>query len=78
MNADLKTAIGPSTRYDRVAAAYDGMTEANRESFQRIIQDPAGYPHAQVARALREIGYEVDRKQVQYFRERLGLGKVAL
>lgn len=77
--SELATAIGaPRTKYDRVAAAYDGMTEANRESFQRIIIDPDSYPHAQVASALREIGYDVDRKQVQAYRERLALGKVAL
>jgi len=65
-------------RYCRVAAAYDGMKEANRESFRRIIQDVDSYPHAQVASALREIGYDVDRKQVQHYRERLALGKVSL
>lgn len=79
MSSDLASAIGaPATKYDRVAAAYDGMTEANRASFQRIIQDPDSYPHAQVASAMREIGYEVDRKQVQHYRERLNLGKVVL
>jgi hypothetical protein len=78
LSADLKTAIGPSARYDRVAAAYDGMSPANRLSFRNIIQDQDSYPHAQVARALREIGYDVDRKQVQHYRERLALGKVAL
>jgi ribosomal protein L9 len=54
------------------------MSPANRESFQRIIRDTGSYSHAQVASALREIGYDVDRKQVQHFRERLKLGKVAL
>ena len=75
----LATAIGaPRARYDRVEAAYDGMTPANRKSFQRIIQDPQNYTHAQVASAMREIGYDVDRKQVQAFREKLALGKVKL
>lgn len=77
--SDLAEAIGaPMARYDKVAAAYDGMSEANRVSFQRIIRDTDGYPHAQVASALREIGYDIDRKQVQHFRERLARGKVAL
>jgi hypothetical protein len=31
-----------------------------------------------VALALREIGYDVDRKQVQHFREKLALRKVML
>ena len=79
MTADLASAIGaPTARYDRVAAAYDGMTEANRASFKRIIIDTDSYPHAQVAAALREIGYDVDRKQVQHYTERLALGKVSL
>jgi hypothetical protein len=77
--SELATAIGaPATRYDRVAAAYDGMNSPNRESFRVIIKDTDSYPHAQVAAALREIGYEVDRKQVQHYRERLALGKVSL
>lgn len=77
--SDLAAAIGaPATRYDRVAAAYDGMNSPNREAFRHIIQDTAGYPHAQVAAALREIGYDIDRKQVQHYRERLALGKVTL
>jgi hypothetical protein len=32
----------------------------------------------QVAAALRELGYDIDRKQVQAFREKLKMGKVAL
>lgn len=75
----LASAVGaPGARYDRVEAAYDGMTEANRVSFRRIIQDPHLYSHAQVASALREIGYDVDRKQVHQFREKLALKRVAL
>lgn len=75
----LADAVGsPRARYDRIAASYDGMSESNRESFRRIIQDPESYPHAQVAAALREIGYDVDRKQVQHYRERLALGRVEL
>lgn len=79
MSTDLDTAIGAAgARYDSVAAAYDGMSEANRLAFKRIIRDADSYTHAQVARALREIGYDVDRKQVQHYREKLALGKVAL
>lgn len=73
--ADL---IGPPMgRYNPVAAAYDGMNEANRETFRDVIQDPA-YSHSQVASAMRELGYNIDRKQVQSFREKLALGKVIL
>jgi hypothetical protein len=79
LSTDLDAAIGaPRARYDSVAAAYDGMTPANRESFKRIINDHLSYTHAQVAQALREIGYDVDRKQVQHFREKLALRKVML
>lgn len=78
MSADLAAAIGTASgRYDHVAAAYDGMSPANREAFQRIITDD-DYTHSQVARAMREIGYDVDRKQVQHFREKLALKKVEL
>ena len=77
-STSLEAAIGaPRARYDRVAAAYDGMSPANRESFARLIRDDS-YTHAQIASALREIGYDVDRKQVQNYRERLALGKVSL
>lgn len=74
----LAQAIGvPVGRYNPVAAAYDGMNELNRLTFRDIIQDTA-YSHVQVAAALREIGYSIDRKQVQAFREKLALGKVTL
>jgi hypothetical protein len=76
--ADLDTLVGaPRARYDRVAAAYDGMSEANKASFQRIIADES-YTHTQVAAAMREIGYDVDRKQVHQFREKLAMGRVTL
>ena len=76
--SDLKAALGaPRARYNPVMAAYDGMSEDNRLVFRHIIKDHA-YTHGQVAAALREIGYNIDRKQVQAFREKLGLGKVEL
>ena len=68
----------PMGRYNPVAAAYDGMTEDNRLVFRNIIQDAHSYPHHQVAAALRELGYDIDRKQIQSFREKLALGKVIL
>lgn len=73
--ADL---IGPPMgRYNPVSAAYDGMTDANRKTFREIIESLA-YSHAQVASAMRELGYDIDRKQIQAFREKLALGKVIL
>ena len=76
--SSLAGAVGaPAARYDRVAAAYDGMSPANRESFKRIIKDDS-YSHIQVARAMQEIGYDVDRKQVHNFREKLAMGRVEL
>ena len=76
---DLATALGaPQGRYDRVEAAYDGMAPADRKTFQVAILEPETYTHAQIASALRELGYDVDRKQVQHFREKLSLGKVDL
>ena len=78
MSSSLAGAVGaPQARYDRVEAAYEGMTEANRISFRRIIQDDS-YSHIQVARAMQEIGYDVDRKQVHNFREKLAMGRVKL
>lgn len=75
----LADAIGaPMGRYNPVAAAYDGMDEANRFSFRLYIADPDNYPHAQLASAMRELGYDIDRKQIQAFREKLALGKVTL
>lgn len=75
---DLAQAIGvPVGRYNPVSAAYDGMDEANRETFRHVIQDEA-YGHHQVAGAMRELGYDIDRKQIQAFREKLALGKVTL
>ena len=76
---DLAQVIGvPMGRYNPVSAAYDGMTENNRLVFRNIIQDAHSYPHHQVAAALRELGYDIDRKQIQAFREKLALGKVIL
>lgn len=78
MSDDLEKLIGiPMGRYNPVSAAYDGMSEDNRRAFRVIIKDDA-YPHAQVAAALRELGYNIDRKQIQSFREKLALGKVIL
>lgn len=68
----------PVGRYDRVEAAYDGMSPADQEIFREAITNPRDYPHAHIATALRSVGYDVDRKQVQHFREKLSLGKVKL
>lgn len=67
----------PRARFDAVAGVYDGMGPADRITFREAIQNP-DYTHAQIATALREMGYNVDRKQVQYYRERLARGKVSL
>lgn len=76
--SDLATVVGaPQGRYNPVAAAYDGMNKADRATFREIIRNPE-YTHAQIAEALRDIGHDVDRKQVQHYRERLTLGKVEL
>jgi hypothetical protein len=75
---DLADLIGPPMgRYNPVAAAYDGMSEPNRATFREVIQSLA-YSHSQVAGALRELGYDIDRKQIQSFREKLELGRVIL
>ncbi len=75
---DLAQVIGvPMGRYNPVSAAYDGMNEANRATFREVIQSEA-YSHAQVANGMRELGFDVDRKQIQAFREKLALGKVIL
>jgi hypothetical protein len=69
---------GPEGRnYNPVAAAYDGMDKADRDTFKAIIHNDE-YTPAQIANAMREIGYDVDRKQVQHYRERVKLGKVKL
>jgi len=77
--ANLADLIGaPMGHYNPVAAAYDGMDEVDREHFRYYIQRPEEFPHAQLAKAMRELGYGVDRKQIQAFREKLALGKVIL
>ena len=79
MSELLADLIGiPMGRYNPVSAAYDGMDETNREAFRFYIQDAENYSHAQLAKAMRELGYNVDRKQIQSFREKLALGKVIL
>lgn len=71
--------VRPSGQYDKVAAAYDGMNEVNRETFRDIISAPVGeYGHETIAKALRGLGYDIDRKQVHLFREKLQRGKVSL
>ena len=64
-------------RYDKVEAAYDGMAPADQKIFRDAIRSRY-YTHAHIASALRTMGYDVDRKQVQHFREKLSLGKVKL
>ena len=68
---------GPQGRYDHVEAAYDGLSPENKAVFREAITDKQ-YGHAQIATALRALGYDVDRKQVQHFREKVSLGKVEL
>lgn len=71
--------VRPDGRYDKVAAAYDGMSEANRETFRKAIMlgvNEVG--HEALAKALRALGYDIDRKQVHLFREKLSRGKVSL
>lgn len=76
--SNLAEALGSAYgKYDRVEAAYNGMTLNDRNTFKEVITDPT-FSHAQVAKAMRAIGYDVDRKQVQAFREKLSLGKVTL
>lgn len=71
--------VRPEGRYDKVEAAYDGMSEVNRDTFRDIITAPVQqYGHEAIARALRGLGYDVDRKQVHLFREKLARGKVSL
>lgn len=67
----------PQGRYDVVEAAYDGMDETDRAAFRGLIEDK-DYPPAQIAQIMRKAGYEVDRKQVAHFREKVSLGKVKL
>lgn len=77
--AKLADLIGaPMGHYNPVSAAYDGMDEADREAFRLYIQDPKNYSHSVLAKAMRQLGYDVDRKQIQAFREKLALGKVIL
>lgn len=76
--SDFEKALGaPRLRYNPVLAAYEGMNPTNQAAFRTVIQDD-DYSHAQIAEALRTVGYDIDRKQVQAFREKLTLGKVEL
>lgn len=71
--------IRPSDRYDKVAAAYDGLSAGNKATFREAIQAPvAVHGHEKIAKALRALGYDIDRKQVHLFREKLVRGKVSL
>ena len=71
--------IRPEGRYDKVAAAYDGMSDENKATFRKVIASPVEfYGHEAVARGLRGLGYDVDRKQIHLFREKLSRGKVVL
>lgn len=77
--AKLADAIGaPMGRYNPVSAAYDGMNEEDRQAFRYYVERPEKFPHAQLAKAMRAMGYDIDRKQIQSFREKLALGKVIL
>lgn len=67
----------PEGKYDKVEAAYDGMTAADKLVMKGILSNP-DYPHAQVARILNEVGYDIDRKQVFEFREKLRLKRIVL
>ncbi len=71
--------VRPTGRYDKVEAAYDGMSDQNKATFRDIITaDVSLFGHEAIAKALRALGYDVDRKQVHLFREKLSRGKVSL
>ena len=71
--------VRPTGRYDKVEAAYDGLSEANRKTFAEAISRPASeIGHEAIAKALRALGYDVDRKQVHLYREKLARNKVSL
>lgn len=71
--------IRPDGRYDKVAAAYDGMSQVNRATFAEAVAEPASViGHEALAKALRALGYDVDRKQIHLFREKLARNKVSL
>ena len=71
--------LQPSGRYDKVEAAYDGMSDENKAAFRMAIKSPVSqFGHENIARALRGLGYDVDRKQIHLFREKLSRGKVSL
>jgi len=71
--------LRPDGRYDKVAAAYDGMNDENKAAFRMAIKSPVSqFGHENIARALRGLGYDVDRKQIHLFREKLARNKVSL
>lgn len=71
--------VRPTGRYDKVEAAYDGLSDINRKTFAEAIQQPASeVGHEAIAKALRALGYDVDRKQVHLYREKLARGRVSL
>jgi hypothetical protein len=76
--SSLKDALGvPRANYNPVRAAYDGMNDEDKAVLKGALWS-TDYTHAQIAEALRKVGYDVDRKQVQAFREKMLLGKVEL
>lgn len=48
------------------------------QAFQLAIRDEVAYGHQQIANALGNLGYNIDRKQVHNYREKLKLGRVTL
>jgi hypothetical protein len=55
------------------------MSAENKATFREAIQSPVHqYGHEAIAKALRGLGYDIDRKQVHLFREKLQRGKVSL
>lgn len=81
-----------NTRGDKVEGAYQALVdcvavsgqiygfdaEAELEAFRVAIQDEVAYGHQQIADALNNLGFNIDRKQVHNYREKLKLGRVTL
>lgn len=78
MSLDELEAQGPrGHKVDKVQIAYDELSEAKRETFKRLL-DNEQFSAPQIATALQNEGFDVNKNQVVHFRAKIKEGKVVL
>lgn len=65
-------------RVDAVAEAYADMNQKERAAFRIAIAADSRYKAVDIAESMRAMGYNIDSRQVTYYRLKIREGKIKL